>query len=180
MITTEQFNFQMDRLRESWPKAFDSANRVEMIWDICKVLEFGDFVETVNTMISSMRRHPVPIDFSEAVKSKRRYVNNPTAIENRILCGYCGDLGIVRVVFVAGQRETLALCECPKGADQYWKLPVATANLKREATIEKLPIDWFKPSMEGWRQETVDQQAVSFGTRVRDAIKFWDENGVVE
>lgn len=176
MISQEQFDMQMNRLRDVWPRSYDNSTQIELIWNICQPLEFGEFVEIITHMLASMRKPPLPIDFGEAAKSRRRYTSGEPEIRG-MRCAACEDLGVLR--FQSLDFDALVLCSCSAGKEQLWRLPMVSANMKREGTVTKCPVEWFKPTG-GWDPKGGFENGKDWGTRVRKSIKDWEEHGLIE
>lgn len=184
-MTPQQFDEQMARIRGAFgTKPYDSPQRVELIWNAVQLVDYADFVAMVSTMIGSMRKPPIPLDFAESAKSKRRYVANNSAPMG-VTCDRCHDLGLLRVVDVEQKLDSLVLCSCDQGSRQAWKLPKINAKIQKAFTVARLPDSWFKPDEVKAGSDSkividgVTRKMGEIRNRVNKAQEFWAEWGAI-
>lgn len=179
-MTEEQFNTQMTRLAGVFGKShYQNDQRMEMIWQTVKSLEYFDFISVVDSMIGNMRKAPLPIDFAEAIKSKRRYSpeqNNP----NLQFCEMCKGLGFLRAMQIDGDVETLVNCTCSVGKLEIWSFPILNTKLRTMFKTECVPAAWFKyDETKKISQESVKPMVDQWKARIRAAEKYWQEWGEI-
>lgn len=89
-------------------------------------------------------------------------------------CGFCLDLGVIRVIALDKSFETLMLCECSDPS--HWPLPKWTPKCQAILTKERCPLEWFKVVVVVDGKETLEplnEKGRQWRSKIREAEGFW-------
>lgn len=178
-MTDEQFALQVDRLKLAFgPKAFD-AQRLYLIQNSIRSVEYQEFIRIVNRLIATKRPNdpPLPKDFMEYAAKRREMNWQEREQKHELYCQACIDAGVVRVEH--NGYGTLAICDaidregqiCRQGAGQPWKLPKVSALGLRS---QPLPWQEFKCEFDPKRPLGSLREKFSWWKeKVRTAEGYW-------
>lgn len=92
---------------------------------VAKVIEWAGVVRSKTTDRFAMERPP----------------------EEFVRCGFCNDLGIIRIIDRSDKHETLMRCECRTGHASDRPIPMWNHKLNAIYMRSACPLEWFKPSI---------------------------------
>lgn len=155
-----QFQEQMQRCIGIWGKSHFNENRVGRIWHIVKSLSARDFEGIVDTMLDNMRYAPLPKDFQDASRSKRRYITqkpDPVSYD----CTDCFDMGYLR--WETPKLHYCAIrCHCTAGGRQRHTIPQAPQHSKAKPWDSSL----FRPN------KPIEHDGITI-SHMSEKIEWW-------
>lgn len=178
ILDKETYGFHILRLQGLFGKKAFEGERGDMIWETVRSLSVSDFVSMIDQMIASMRKPPMPQDFKEAIKGRRRYVDESTrpSVDD---CRICERSGIVRAMHSEEGVDTLVLCSCKEGARQQWSLPIINDKVRAIFKISPLPVEWFRPIRAPKSVDEMRPTIQDWKKRIRAAELYWQKWGGV-
>jgi hypothetical protein len=169
-LSNLDFDQALNQLRSEFKSGAYTANRVEMIWNHVRDLQFHEFQRIVNHFIATRRQHdpPLPKDFADAARKEREAKPKPRVVSepHATKCSTCRDIGVVRML--RDDLSTLGKCSCSQGSLQPWLIPVAQKMHGFSVTF--LPWEPFKPDIPDLPEPQTHDQAKRFERIVMEAI----------
>jgi hypothetical protein len=98
-------------------------------------------------------------------------------------CGFCGDLGIIRILHHEKTGfDELIKCACKNPIAGNFKSPVWDNSLSAAFKKEKCPLDWFKPTESVnvatfMSDKTIVQILEKWNARKTKSENYWENQG---
>ena len=138
------FHEQIGRLVTAFGKRLFLKERVDMIWEICKVLTDEEMTQVTDQILKNARQAPLPRDFETHVKKimDRKYqmrrssedVVTRSTHESKPKCPYCCDTGVLEAKINGEDLAVHFICDCTAGDPQSWRLPTWGEHFGMEYT----------------------------------------------
>lgn len=122
-MTESEFNTEMQRLTESFPRGSFPTERIKLIWREVRQFDAPWFAQVVSGFIGGMRTAPMVPDFSQAAGAKRekdwgsqKVIPMREWVNTHPRCSACKDQGSVLARRETEHQWVIAFkCSCSAG-----------------------------------------------------------------